>query len=163
MSSPHNPHNIIPYTNADKPESLNCGKITQVTPRDQKHVLGGLKRCKWLCRFLRNITLRKGVYLGPIHMVLALISPCAGAAISVTEMKGCIEPEKSQTQLVVHVCVHYATQGLWPHSTTTHASEISKATDACSILWRSRETWESTLKLILKGKGKLFLCFDVLV
>jgi hypothetical protein len=163
MYSPHNPHNIIPYTNANEPESLNCGKITQVTPRDQKHVLGGLKHREWLCRFAWNITLRKGVYLGSIHMVLALISPRAGAVIPVTEMKGCIEPEKSQTRLVVHVCARYATQELWPHSTTTHAFEIPKATDACSILWRARETWESTLKLILKGKGKLFLCFDVLV
>lgn len=80
-----------------------------MTPRDQKHVLGGLKHRKWSSRFLRNIKLCKSAHLGPIHTGLVLISPRVGAAILVTEMGGCIEPEKLHVQLVVHVCARYAT------------------------------------------------------
>jgi hypothetical protein len=89
-------------------KSLPGVRVPQITPRDRQHVLGGVKRCEWSRRLPWNTKLRKGALLDPIHMVLALISPRVGAAVLVTGIGGCIEPKKSQAQLVVHVCARYS-------------------------------------------------------
>jgi hypothetical protein len=71
-------------------------RVSQITPRDRQHVLGGVKRREWLRRLPWNTKLYKGALLDQIHMVLVLISPRVGAAVLVTGIGGCIEPEKSQ-------------------------------------------------------------------
>jgi hypothetical protein len=133
-------------------------RVPQITLRDRQHVLGGVKHRKWLHRLPQNTKLRKGALLNSIHMVLVLISPRVGAAVLVTGIGGCIEPEKLQARLVVHICARYTTQGLWPHGTTTHVSKFAKAADACSTLWRAKETWESYTELFAVDTegGKLF-------
>jgi hypothetical protein len=162
MSSPHNPYNINPCTNVDKPGSQNCGKTTQITPRDLQHVLGGVKRHKWSRRLSWNTKLCKGALLGPIHVVLASISPHISAVVLITEIGGCIELKKSQAQLIVHT-VHTTLLEDYGHMGQLHtlSNLLRPRTHAAHSEGRGRP-WraiQSYLQLTLKKES----FFSVLV